>query len=212
MKDELKRRLGPFLALLDALYLPLLFAIAPQAYAVYKWLHDPLSPESQWVAVLGALGFEMIYVGAIAWADRGNKTRWTAATAFVALIFSIGVAIFVYKDQGAWAVLHAGFPLVAWCYTMQAHAGGKVAAAAAMPASGQQSTDDARALLSMCQDMLIELSSIQQTMPAHMPIETVVLSASEQKTFPCPSCGTPLPQPAYAAARRWGKCYACRDR
>lgn len=138
--EELRQRLGPFLALLDARYSPLLFAVAPQAYAVFLWLYDKTKPESFWVAIIGALGYEMVYVGAIAWADYGHKTRWTTVTAVAALGFSVAVAIYAYIDQGWWSLLHAGFPLVAFCYTMQMHAGRSVPAAAPTTAQEAQYT------------------------------------------------------------------------
>lgn len=119
MWSELCRRLAPFVALLDAKYLPLLFAGTPQAYTVYVWLVG--SPE--WIRVLGALGYEMVYVGAIAWTEHGAFNRWTWLTALAALLFSIAVAIYVYWPGAGWgALLHAGFPLVAFCYTLQMHA------------------------------------------------------------------------------------------
>lgn len=119
MWAELKRRIGPFVALLDARYLPLLFAVAPQAYAVFDWLIKSGAPE--WVAILGGVGFEMTYVGAIAWAEDGRSSVWTWITAVVSLAFSVGVAVAVYAPQGWAAWLHAGFPLVAFCYTLQMH-------------------------------------------------------------------------------------------
>lgn len=123
MKNELGKRLGPFLALLDAKYAPLLFAVAPQAYAVFDWLHKSGAPDA--VAKTGAIGYEMVYVGAIAWADDGESGGWTWLTAVASLLFSIGVAVYTYQDQGYAAWLHAGFPVVAFFYTLQMHAAGK---------------------------------------------------------------------------------------
>jgi hypothetical protein len=115
-----KQRLAPFLVLLEARYAPLLFAVAPQAYAVYLWLWrgSDRADASFWFAIAGALGYELVYVGAIAWAEEGRSSFWTWATAGVALIFSVVVAFYVYRAQGEWAWLHAGFPLVAFCYTL----------------------------------------------------------------------------------------------
>ena len=118
----MKQRLAPFLVLLEARYAPLLFAVAPQAYAVYLWLFPhPYDGWGELFAVIGAIGFEAVYVGAIAWAEEGRAGRWTWVTAAAALIFSIAVAVYVYLPQGWWSALHAGFPIVAFCYTMQLH-------------------------------------------------------------------------------------------
>jgi hypothetical protein len=115
----MKDRLAPFLVLLEARYAPLLFAVAPQAYAVYLWLFpQPYDVWGELFAVMGAIGYEFVYVGAIAWAEEDRSSVWTWATATVALIFSVVVAYYVYRYQGAWAWLHAGFPLVAFTYTL----------------------------------------------------------------------------------------------
>lgn len=133
MKRELARRLAPLIALLDAKYFPLLFAVAPQSYAVYLWLWrgSDGSDAASTFAIMGAIGYEFIYVGAIAWAEHGESTRWTWVTAGVALIFSIAVAVYVYQDQSYWSILHAGFPLVAFCYTITMHVSGERAVRAA---------------------------------------------------------------------------------
>lgn len=122
--SELKRRLSPFLALLDTRYLPLLFAVLPQAYAVYLWLWlgSNGSAEAHFFAIAGGIGYEFIYVGAIAWAEEQRRTRWTQGTAVAALLFAVAIAVYVYRDQGAAAILHAGYPIVAFCYTMATHA------------------------------------------------------------------------------------------
>lgn len=118
----MRARLAPFLMLLEARYAPLLFAVSPQSYAVYLWLFPlPYSLTGEVFAVLGALGFEFVYVGAIAWAEEGRAGVWTWVTAVLALLFSVAVAYYVYRSQGWWALLHAGFPLVAFGYTMQLH-------------------------------------------------------------------------------------------
>jgi hypothetical protein len=109
--------------LLEARYAPLLFAVAPQAYAVYLWLMPtPHTITGEFFAVMGGIGYEFIYVGAIAWAEEGRWSFWTWATAVIALLFSMAVAYYVYRSQGYWAWLHAGFPLVAFGYTMNMHA------------------------------------------------------------------------------------------
>ena len=119
----MKERLAPFLILLEARYAPLLFAVAPQAYAVYLWLFPtPYSITGEVFAVMGGIGYEAIYVGAIAWAEEERWSFWTWGTAVIALLFSMAVAYYVYRAQGAWAWLHAGFPLVAFGYTMNMHA------------------------------------------------------------------------------------------
>lgn len=119
-------RIRPFIALLDARYLPLLFAVSPQSYAVYRWLWigSDRSNEAFVFAVLGALGYELIYVGAIAWTEHQTFNGWTRATAWTALFFSIAIAVYVYRDQSYAAALHAGFPIVAFAYTMAMHTHG----------------------------------------------------------------------------------------
>lgn len=120
MKAELFRRLAPFLDLLDARFLPLLFAYAPQAYTVYAWLLGSGTPES--IAQLGGIGFEFISVGAIAWAERGAGWQAARGPALTALAFSVAVAVAHYAPtQGTIAILHAGFPLVAYFYTLMMH-------------------------------------------------------------------------------------------
>lgn len=119
------KRLAPFLDLLDARYLPLLFAAAPQSYTVYLWLYhgSDKSGEAHVFAILGAIGFEAIYVGAVAWAERGagwSAARWPAVTA---LLFSVAVAVVhYYPTQGALAALHAGFPMVCYFFVLLMHA------------------------------------------------------------------------------------------
>lgn len=121
----MKARIEPFLDLLDARYLPLLFAASHQAYTVYLWLYhgSDRSDAAHWFAVLGALGYEFIYIGAVAWSERG--AGWSAARlpAVTALVFACAVAVAHYAPtQGYMAVLHVGFPLVAYAYTAMMHA------------------------------------------------------------------------------------------
>ncbi len=115
----MKKRLEPFMVLLEARYAPLLFAVAPQAYAVFLWLWtgSNMSIEALVFAVGGAIGYEFVYVGAIAWAEEKRFSFWTWITALIALVFSMFVAFYVYRSQGNWAWLHVGFPLVAFAYT-----------------------------------------------------------------------------------------------
>lgn len=120
MKAILFKRLAPFLDLLDARFLPLLFAYAPQAYTVYAWLKASGTPEE--IALLGGIGFEFISVGAIAWAERGAGWQAARGPALTALAFSVAVAVAHYAPtQGTIAILHAGFPLVAYFYTLMMH-------------------------------------------------------------------------------------------
>jgi len=131
MKEELKKRLGPFLALLDARFAPLLVVALPQAWVVYQWLdNQKYEFFSNLFAVIGAIGFEAVYVGVIAWAEGRADTRWVRITSVTALVFSALVAVKVYFptwDNSTWqgqlagALLHAGFPLLACCYTMTIH-------------------------------------------------------------------------------------------
>jgi hypothetical protein len=118
----MKERLAPFMILLEAKYAPLLFAVAPQSFAVYLWLlPQPYTLTGEVFAVLGGIGYEAIYVGAIAWAEEERWSFWTWGTAVIALVFSMIVAYYVYRSQGGWAWLHSGFPLVAFGYTMNMH-------------------------------------------------------------------------------------------
>lgn len=121
LSGALAARLGPFLDLLDARYLPLLFVNAPQAYTVYAWLLREGTPEP--IAMLGGLGFEFVAVGAIAWAVRGAGWAQARMTAVTALAFSVAVAVVYYHPtSGTLAFLHAGYPLVAFAYVLMMHA------------------------------------------------------------------------------------------
>jgi len=115
-----RNRVEPFFDLLDARYLPLLFAYAPQAYTVYAWQLASGAPTA--IALLSGIGFEFVSVGSIAWAERGagwQAARWPSVTA---LVFSVAVAVAHYGvREGALAFLHAGFPLVAYFYTLMMH-------------------------------------------------------------------------------------------
>jgi hypothetical protein len=135
LRDDIQRRLSPFFALLDARFLPLLLLGAPQAYNVYLWLM--LSGASPLFSVLGAAGFESAYIGVIAWADTGIKgwqRFWMILAACAALLFSVAVAIYVHMPtEGAWALLHAGFPLVTCLYTIAIHSATSPAEGASTP-------------------------------------------------------------------------------
>ena len=117
--------------------IPLLFVVLPQAYTVALWQWEgragPLTGAAwsigAWVAlvfaILGGIGYEAIYVGAVAWARRITSRAahaWAFLTALSALGFSVGVAVYVYRAQGGAAWLHAGFPVVAFLYTVMTFA------------------------------------------------------------------------------------------
>jgi hypothetical protein len=137
--------------------IPLLFVVLPQAYTVALWQWEgrvgatPLTGEAwsvaAWVAlvfaVLGGIGYEAIYVGAVAWARRINDNRaahaWAFLTAVASLGFSVGVAVYVYRAQGGAAWLHAGFPVVAFLYTVMTFA---AHTHAAEPAHAPRPTED----------------------------------------------------------------------
>lgn len=119
-----EQRIAPFLALLEARYLPLLLAVAHQAYTMHLWLWhgSDQSYAALFFSIIGALGYESIYVGAIAWTVEGRTSPWTWITSAAALVFSVAVAVYVYwASQGYAALLHAGFPIVGFCYTMALH-------------------------------------------------------------------------------------------
>jgi Trp operon repressor len=121
MWESIKQRIAPFLDLLDARYLPLLFVAAPQAYTVYAWLLADGAPSA--IALMGGIGFEFVYVGAIAWAAKGAGWHAARVPAVTALIFSVAVAVAHYGAvNGALAILHAGFPLVGYAYMVMMHA------------------------------------------------------------------------------------------
>jgi hypothetical protein len=188
----MKARLAPFLVLLEARYAPLLFAVAPQSYAVFLWLWrgSDLTDASFWFAVMGALGYELVYVGAIAWAEEGRSSLWTWMTAAVALLFSVAVAYYVYRDQGAWAWLHAGFPLVAFSYTLNMHSRTvKRPQAPAQPSP------------------LIEIAS------APLVQAVAVAPSGSASGYPCPHCSEVLgSKQALGAAVKNGHCPACKIR
>lgn len=216
----MKARFAPFLVLLEARYAPLLFAVAPQSYAVFLWLWrgSDLTDASFWFAVMGALGYELVYVGAIAWAEENRFSFWTWATAGVALGFSVLVAFYVYQAQGAWAWLHAGFPLVAFAYTLNMYSKRSVAAPAtsAQPAlealpersSSMEATDvgtDADPWAAQDQALLSEWLPL----PLEAPIAP--LPTNGVHSYECPHCKRSLrSKQAVGAARTNGYCPICK--
>lgn len=203
----MRQRLAPFLVLLEARYAPLLFAVAPQAYAVYLWLWrgSDSSSASFWFAIMGALGYELVYVGAIAWAEEGRSSVWTWMTATVALLFSVAVAYYVYSAQGAWAWLHAGFPLVAFAYTLNMHT---------QPKRSQAQPQGQALALAVPQAPVLAL-----TRNGHKPQEetatealgSLVTVVAPQASFPCPHCSAPLgSKQALGAAVRNKHCPSCK--
>ncbi len=184
----MKQRLAPFLDLLDVRYLPLLCVVAPQAYTVYAWLLRDGAPS--WVATLGGIGYEAVYVGAVAWAERG--AGWVSARppAVTALLFSVAVAVAYYAPLvGVLAILHAGFPLVAYAYTVMMHASqADRAGHAPMPL-------DVRAL-DAPHDPVGQLTDAPDAIPA--------------SAYACARCGAVVANQHKAAASvRWG-CAACK--
>jgi hypothetical protein len=222
----MKERLAPFLVLLEARYAPLLFAVAPQAYAVYLWLWlgSDASVASFWFAVMGALGYELVYVGAIAWAEEGRSSMWTWMTALVALLFSVAVAYYVYRSQGVWAWLHAGFPLVAFAYTLNMHTQPKRPSAPSQAlltslleqAHGPTMPQAVSATSLAPQPAVAPLMSAPQAavVNGHKPQEATATRALDNLVtivFPCPHCGTPLDsKQSKGAATRNGYCKKCK--
>ena len=116
----MNKRIEPFLDLLDVKYLPLLFAYAPQAYTVYAWQLASGAPNI--IAILAGIAFEFISVGAIAWSERGAGWKAARYSSVTALLFSVAVSVAYYgRHEGALSVLHAGFPLVGYFYTLLMH-------------------------------------------------------------------------------------------
>lgn len=183
----MRRRLEPFLDLLDARYLPLLFAAAPQAWTVYAWLLASGTPEQ--IARMGGIGFEFIYVGSIAWAVRGAGWQAARLPAVTALVFSCAVAVAHYAvSQGYLAVLHVGWPLVAYAYTVMIHA--------------PKRTTTARPI------------GAHRTLVRSLVAEVRRLRASPRivSAHACARCGAPVEsQPKAAASARWG-CARCKGR
>lgn len=121
---EIKLRLMPFLMLLDSRYLPLILVESYQSFSVYLylWNNSPKTSADFVFSVLGGAGFTAIYVGVIAWAERREYNGWVTVTAFTALVFGVSVAIVnFWPTQGVLAVLHAGFPLTGFAYTLAMH-------------------------------------------------------------------------------------------
>lgn len=216
----MKQRFAPFLVLLEARYAPLLFAVAPQAYAVYLWLFpQPYDGWGELFAVMGAIGYEFVYVGAIAWAEEGRSSVWTWATATVALLFSVVVAYYVYRAQGAWAWLHAGFPLVAFTYTLNMYSKRPVERShqaaqeplEALPersrlpegaGAGTDAADESGAQNQALLDTLIVL-------PLEAP--SAPLATNGVHRYECPHCKRPLKnKQALGAATTNGYCPACK--
>lgn len=219
----MKERLLPFLVLLEARYAPLLFAVAPQSYAVYLWLWrgSDQATASFWFAVMGALGYELVYVGAIAWAEEGRSTFWTWATAGVALIFSVVVAYYVYSAQGAWAWLHAGFPLVAFTYTLNMHTQRPISAATprksalvALPEhlvtmETPKVPNDAADVPALAASALFEADERQPIEALEPPSERLALAGPS--AYHCPHCQAVLAtKQARGAAAKNGYCPACK--
>jgi hypothetical protein len=215
LATELARRMGPFVALLDARYLPLLFAVAPQSYTVYAWLLASGAPPE--IAFMGGVGFEVIYVGAIAWADHGAGWQAARMPAITALVFSVAVAVAHYAPtQGALAVLHAGFPLVAYAYTVMMHA--------PHGARPQQASHDAPAPSHPAPQITntVQVAVAPLPAPAAHPQGARALSDASVRTMPalttypgshaCKKCGASVASPqAVAASARWG-CTGCKEK
>jgi hypothetical protein len=206
---ELGRRLGPFLALLDARYMPLLFAVIPQAWAVYAWLLASDAPPT--VAAFGAVGYEAVYIAAVAWAEYGASNVWAQRrTAFGALLFSIAVAVYHYWPAQSWgALLHAGFPLVAYLLTLQMHA---PTGAPAHPRADDAPapTHPAPQITNTVQVAVAPMSAPPQpvrALPAHDAPTMPALVA-----YACKKCGAPVASgQKVAASARWG-CASCKER
>jgi hypothetical protein len=125
--SEVLKRIKPFLDLLDAKYLPLLFIASPQAYVVYRWLLEgSLQTSADFIfAVLGSIGFEAVYVSAVVWASE-RPNRWVWFTSVSALLFSSGIALRVYWQQDAWwSLLHLGYPVISYFYSLTVHSDGE---------------------------------------------------------------------------------------
>jgi hypothetical protein len=76
-------------------------------------------------AVLGSIGFEAVYVSVVIWSsERPNK--WVWFTSVAALLFSSGIALRVYWQQdGWWSLLHLGYPVISYFYSLTVHSDGE---------------------------------------------------------------------------------------
>lgn len=217
----MKQRFAPFLVLLEARYAPLLFAVAPQSYAVFLWLwrgSDQVDA-SFWFAVMGALGYELVYVGAIAWAEENRFSFWTWATAGVALVFSVLVAFYVYQAQGDWAWLHAGFPLVAFAYTLNMYSKRSSVASAVTAQQALEALPERSRLLegaSVGTDAADKSGAQERALLDKLivlPLEPKIapLPTNGVHRYECPHCKRPLKnKQALGAATTNGYCPACK--
>lgn len=201
-------------------YLPLLLVVLPQAYAVGLWLwigggHKALDSPAAWsvliTAVVGAAGYEAIYVGAVGWAEQGARTKWTWATAITAWLFSVAVAVYVYRAQGAAALLHAGFPTVAFFYTVTMHQ------AARQRVEEVPEADPYALMLDVLREQQAQQTQVLEHLMLTDASQRVDMALRPQEEFPkpqrvyaCPHCGVTLRnQQQQAAAMRRGRCSAC---
>lgn len=120
-------------------YAPQWLLVMPQAYNVFLWLYvghmqwmdanGITEAPDRWVflilgiifAVIGGMGYESAYIGAIAWSEQKHGNIMVVVTATAALICAVLIAYHVHAHQGGWAWLHAGFPFVSFCYTLAMH-------------------------------------------------------------------------------------------
>jgi hypothetical protein len=138
------KRVSPIKTLLNIKYFPLLVAGAQQCYVVGQWLMQGAADGNKdWMklvldiifSIVGALGLEGFYIGAIAWGTGGIfETKgqrfwngfWFWMVSLVALVGSSLVAFHLYyPKQQEWAFLHSMFPLGCFFYTMLIHSGKK---------------------------------------------------------------------------------------
>lgn len=199
-------------------YLPLLLVALPQAYAVGLWLwlgagYAELNSTAAWsalvMAIIGAAGYEAIYVGAIGWAEQSAATRWTWATAITAWLFSVAVAVYVYRDQGAAALLHAGFPTVAFFYTVTMHH-------AALRRPSVVEVDPTTQLATAVTTLVGEVKLLATRPALTDAAQTHATALPRQESYPeperayvCATCGATLNRYQYAASKRRGRCAQC---
>lgn len=195
----LMERIEPFLDLLDARYLPLLFVNAPQAYTVYAWLLHEGTPGP--IATIGGIGFEFVAVGAIAWAVRGAGWEAARATAVTALAFSVAVAVVhYYPSSGTLAFLHAGYPLVGYAYVVMMHTPNRTGA----PKLPMR----VRLMRWWSGDSPAPVAPAPALLPTDAP--TMPALAASMHAYACKKCGGAVKSAgAASASARWG-CEACK--
>lgn len=194
-------------ALVAALPLPMLALAA--SYGVYSFaaLFVPL-----WVALAQAAAFELVYIGlAVVRVADEQRTRARAISVgavVVSIVYNTLAGLF-HRQAG---VLDA-LPL--WGEIILAALHGAPLAWVAFLVSDLLLHSDAPADAPMPMLALARQEAFPE--PQHVtaddaPVASLTATNAPEPTgYTCPSCGAPLATAgAYGAARRWGRCAACK--